>query len=58
LVPRQFSINKAGTFVAVGAQQTGNVTIFERDVATGLLKGPVASVAINGGQVTCVVFDE
>ncbi|KAB5523984.1 Lactonase, 7-bladed beta-propeller-domain-containing protein [Coniochaeta sp. 2T2.1] len=58
LIPRQFSISRDGTLVAVGTQGDGKVTIFQRDVATGLLKGPVASVPIVGGQVTCVVFDE
>lgn len=58
LVPRQFSVNKAGTLVAVGTQGDGRVTVFERDLVTGMLTGPVADVAIEGGQVTCVVFDE
>jgi 6-phosphogluconolactonase (cycloisomerase 2 family) len=58
LIPRQFSINKAGTLVAVGTQGDGRVTVFERDVVSGLLTGPVADITIAGGQVTCVVFDE
>ncbi|KAB5532665.1 Lactonase, 7-bladed beta-propeller-domain-containing protein [Coniochaeta sp. 2T2.1] len=58
LIPRQFSISRDGTLVAVGTQGDGKVNVFQRDVATGLLKGPVAGVPIAGGQVTCVVFDE
>jgi len=58
LVPRQFVINRAGTLVAVGTQGDGKVNVFARDAETGLLTGPVAGVAIEGGQVTCVAFDE
>lgn len=55
LVPRQFfSINWAGTLVAVGAQGDGHVAL----VGTGLLAGPAAEVGIESGLGTCLVFDE
>lgn len=55
---RQFALNRGGNLVAVGLQQTGSVSILERDATSGILKGEVASIAIGGGEVTCVVWDE
>ena len=55
-IPRQFSISKDGKLVAVGTGN-GEVKIFQRDVLTGNLSGPIASTAISG-EVTCVIFDE
>ncbi|GJD04793.1 ykgB protein [Colletotrichum higginsianum] len=55
--PRQFSINKAGTQLAVGLQQDGRAVIIDRDVSTGLLKGFAADISI-AGEVVCVIFDE
>jgi 6-phosphogluconolactonase (cycloisomerase 2 family) len=55
---RQFALNRGGNLVAVGLQETGSVSILERDITTGILKKEVASIAIGGGQVTCVVWDE
>jgi 6-phosphogluconolactonase (cycloisomerase 2 family) len=55
---RQFALNRGGNLVAVGLQQTGSVSILERDPTTGILKGEVASIPIGGGQVVCVIWDE
>lgn len=57
LFPRQFSINKAGTLVAVGLQSDGRVVIIERDVETGELGNFVAHASIEG-EVTAVIFNE
>lgn len=56
--PRQFALNQAGNLAAVGLQQTGIVTILERDATSGAFEKEVASIAIDGGQVVCVVWDE
>ena len=55
---RQFALNRGGYLVAVGLQETGSVSILERDATSGVLTREVASIAIGGGQVTCVVWDE
>jgi len=55
---RQFALNRGGNLVAVGLQETGSVSILERDTTSGILKKEVASIAIGGGDVTCVVWDE
>jgi 6-phosphogluconolactonase (cycloisomerase 2 family) len=55
---RQFALNRAGNLVAVGLQQTGSVSIIERDTTSGILKREVARIAIGGGGVVCVVWDE
>ena len=55
---RQFALNRGGNLVAVGLQETGSVSILERDATSGILKREVASIPIGGGQVTCVVWDE
>jgi len=55
---RQFAMNRGGNLVAVGLQETGSVSILERDATSGILKKEVASIAIGDGQVTCVVWDE
>lgn len=56
--PRQFALNTAGNLVAVALQETGSVTVLERDVTSGVFEREVASVAIEGGQVVCVVWDD
>jgi 6-phosphogluconolactonase (cycloisomerase 2 family) len=56
-VPRQFSINKAGTLVAVGLQGDGRVVVLQRDPATGMLGNIIAHADI-AGQVNCAIFDE
>ena len=55
---RQFAMNRGGNLVAVGLQETGSVSILERDLTSGVFKREVASLAIGGGQVVCVVWDE
>ncbi|GAB1727157.1 hypothetical protein NU195Hw_g8072t1 [Hortaea werneckii] len=55
--PRQFSIDKTGSLVAVANQNSQNVAILQRDTATGLIGEPVARVTV-GGNTTCVVWDE
>lgn len=55
--PRHFSLNAAGTLLAVGNQNSGNVVVLKRDVATGLIGDVVAEAEIEG-QVTAVVFGE
>ena len=55
---RQFALNPAGNLIVVGLQETGNVAILERDVASGVFEKEVASIRIAGGQVVCVVWDE
>jgi len=55
--PRQFSINRAGTQLAVGLQGDGRVVVINRDVATGQLKDFAASADV-AGEVTAAIFDE
>ncbi|KAG5980157.1 hypothetical protein E4U55_004345 [Claviceps digitariae] len=55
--PRQFSINQAGTLLAVGQQSDGRVVLINRDVNTGRL-GSFAAYANVAGPITSVVFDE
>ncbi|KAF7546970.1 hypothetical protein G7Z17_g8051 [Cylindrodendrum hubeiense] len=57
LFPRQFSINKAGTLVAVALQGDGRVVVMERDAETGELGELVAHADIEG-EVTAVIFNE
>ncbi|KIH91702.1 hypothetical protein SPBR_01790 [Sporothrix brasiliensis 5110] len=56
-VPRQFSINKAGTLLGVGQQGSGRAVFINRDVKSGKLTGFAGAVDI-AGEVTSVVFDE
>lgn len=55
--PRQFSLNKAGTRVAVGMQHDARVVVLERDVNTGHL-GKFVGYANVAGEITSVIFDE
>jgi 6-phosphogluconolactonase (cycloisomerase 2 family) len=55
--PRTFVVNKAGTFVAIGNQNSGTVAIVKRDPVTGALGQLVASTSVgstgsdgNGGM--------
>jgi 6-phosphogluconolactonase (cycloisomerase 2 family) len=57
LYPREFSLNPSGTIVAVGNQNSGNVALLRRDVASGLIGEPIARIPITG-NVTCVVWDQ
>ncbi|KAF2469788.1 putative isomerase YbhE, partial [Lindgomyces ingoldianus] len=63
--PRSFSINKAGTYVAIGGQTTANVAIVARDTVTGKLGKLVANLVIPprgtyGGEdgLSSVIWDE
>lgn len=55
--PRHFSINKAGTKVAVGMQKDARVVIIQRDPGSGKL-GDFESFANIPGEITAVIFDE
>ena len=55
--PRQFSMNKAGTLLAVGLQNDGRVVLIERDAQTGEIGDFVANADVEG-QVTAVIFNE
>ncbi|KAI1015112.1 hypothetical protein LB503_003933 [Fusarium chuoi] len=55
--PRHFSINKAGTLVAVALQSDSRVVIIERDAETGILGDFIAHAELEG-EVTAVVFSE
>ncbi|KPM35657.1 hypothetical protein AK830_g10916 [Neonectria ditissima] len=55
--PRQFSMNKDGTLVAVGLQDDGRVVVMERNVETGKIGGLVAHADVEG-EVTAVIFNE
>jgi 6-phosphogluconolactonase (cycloisomerase 2 family) len=57
LFPRHFSLNAAGDLLAVGNQNSANVVVLERDVATGLI-GEVLAEAEVEGMVTSVVFGQ
>ena len=57
LFPRHFSLNSAGSLLAVGNQNSGNVVVLRRDVATGLIGEVVAETELDG-QITTVVFNE
>ncbi|KAK3111593.1 hypothetical protein LTR53_013011 [Teratosphaeriaceae sp. CCFEE 6253] len=57
LFPRQFSIDGTGSLVAVGNQNSQNVAILSRDVATGLIGEPVARMSVPG-NTTCIMWDE
>jgi 6-phosphogluconolactonase (cycloisomerase 2 family) len=56
LVPRHFSINKAGTLAAVVLQNDGRVVIIERNT-DGTYGKFVAHIAVEG-PVSSVVWDE
>lgn len=56
--PRQFALNRAGNLAAVGLQETGSVSILERDLSSGVFEREVSSIVVGGGQVVCVVWDE
>ncbi|KAF2166989.1 hypothetical protein M409DRAFT_54747 [Zasmidium cellare ATCC 36951] len=56
-IPRHYSINSAGTLVAVGNQYDQNVAILLRDPSSGLVGKEVVKIELTG-NVTCVVWDE
>ncbi|KAM3502152.1 hypothetical protein MY10362_005049 [Beauveria mimosiformis] len=55
--PRHFSMNKAGTKIAVGLQTDGRVVVIQRDPQSGKL-GDFESFANIAGDITSVIFDE
>ncbi|KAM3464842.1 hypothetical protein MY5147_007616 [Beauveria neobassiana] len=55
--PRHFSMNKAGTKIAVGLQTEGRVVVIQRDPESGKL-GDFESFANIAGDITSVIFDE
>lgn len=59
--PRSFAVNKAGTFVAIGNQNSATVAIVKRDPVTGNLGDLAARISIgatgsdgNGGMSSVV----
>jgi hypothetical protein len=59
MIPRQFSLNKAGDLAAVGLQNDGRVVIAHRDLASHKYDdGFVANVENIALGVSCVVWDE
>jgi 6-phosphogluconolactonase (cycloisomerase 2 family) len=58
--PRHFSINKAGSLMAVASQQSGNLVILRRNASTRLFDEEVARIefAIGINIPVCVVWDE
>ena len=48
-------MNSAGNLLAVGNQNSGNVVVLRRDVATGLIGDVLAETEVEG-MVTSVVF--
>ena len=45
--PRQFTLDRSGRWVLCGNQDSGTVTVFRRDGATGKLMGPVHSMPLD-----------
>ena len=59
MIPRQFSLNRAGDLAAVGLQQDGRVVMVHRDLANHRFdKGFVANVEDLATGVSCIVWDE
>ncbi|TEA16855.1 putative 6-phosphogluconolactonase [Colletotrichum sidae] len=56
-MPRQFSVNKAGSLVAVGLQSDSRVVVISRDAASGKMGEIIASAKVEG-EVTAVIFNE
>ena len=57
LFPRHFSLNSASSLLAAGNQNSGNVAMLSRDVATGLIGDVLAAMELEG-QITTVGFNE
>ncbi|KAL0933092.1 extracellular aldonolactonase [Colletotrichum truncatum] len=56
-IPRQFSVNKDGSLVAVALQSDSRVVIISRDAASGKLGEIIASAKV-AGEVNAIIFDE
>lgn len=52
--PRNFNISPDGRFLLVANQSTDDITVFERDLATGELKDTEKSIAVS--TPVCIVF--
>ncbi|KAJ4286821.1 hypothetical protein N0V90_013073 [Kalmusia sp. IMI 367209] len=48
LFPRHFELNKDGSQIAIANQNSGNVRIYKRDVATGKIGAQAAAIAVPG----------
>ena len=57
MIPRQFTMNRAGTLVGVGLQDDGRVAIIGRDPLTGEL-GDIIAHADVADRITSVFFHE
>ena len=57
MVPRHFSLNRAGTLAAVALQQDSRVVIIRRDSMSGQMTDIVASARVEG-EVTAIIFAE
>ncbi|KHJ36112.1 putative 3-carboxymuconate cyclase [Erysiphe necator] len=55
--PRNFSLNKNGTLVAVALQGDQRIAIFERSIDSGKFGRLLASMAVEG-ELTSVIWDE
>jgi len=58
--PRQFAINNAGTLLAMGLQNSGNLVILGRNWTSGLWDHEVANIEFAEGinMPVCVVWDK
>lgn len=57
--PRHFSTNKDGSMIAIANQNTFNVDVYARDIATGLIGNKIASAfGLPGGGLTNVRWVE
>lgn len=55
--PRHFSLNKWGDLAAIGMQDSSEVVILSRDIVSGNLGKPVASISLPG-QIVNVMWHE
>ncbi|KAI9833341.1 MAG: hypothetical protein M1819_003736 [Sarea resinae] len=55
--PRQFSINKDGSLIAVALQRSSRVVVLDRNVKTGEIGDLVAEAHVHG-EVTCVIWND
>jgi 6-phosphogluconolactonase len=50
--PRHFTLDPTAQWVICGNQDSANVTVFRRDSATGMLSGPVQTLALDSPLFT------
>jgi 6-phosphogluconolactonase len=53
--PRHFTLDPTAQWVICGNQDSANVTVFRRDSATGMLSGPVQTLALDSPLFTLFV---